>query len=65
MKRRWSEADKSKAAQYWQAGVTTPTIANTLGRSEKAVISAIDRMRDEEGLDLALRNSAGAVRRTP
>lgn len=62
MNRRWSHADKSKAAQYWQAGVSTPVIANTLGRSEAAIISVIDRMRDEEGLELALRNPAGSVR---
>ncbi len=58
---RWSEADKAKLAELWRAGASIEAIARRLERTKRAIVAMADRLRDDEGVDLPLRNPAGAV----
>jgi hypothetical protein len=44
--RPWSEADKTRLKELWNAGASALAIRTTLGRTQ----SAIERMRDDLGL---------------
>jgi biotin operon repressor len=57
---RWTDADVARLVVLYRAGASGKAIARTLKRSELACNSKIDRLRDE-GVDLPMRNAAGAV----
>ncbi len=58
--RRWTDQDKDRLVILYRAGATGRAIAHTLKRTERACIAMVDRLRDE-GVDLPMRNPAGAV----
>lgn len=58
---RWSDIDVVKLIELWRAEVSINAIARKLGRSERAIVAKAQRLRDEDGVDLPVRNPAGAV----
>lgn len=57
----WSDVDTVKLIELWLVGVSIKAIARKLGRSERAIAAKAQRLRDEDGVDLPMRNPAGAV----
>lgn len=63
MRRRWSKVEEAKLCELWTAGASMCAISTRLERSPASCGSKVDRLRDDCGVDLALRNPAGAVRK--
>lgn len=57
----WSDVDVVKLIELWRAEVSIKAIARKLGRTPRAIVAKAQRLRDEDGVDLPMRNPAGAV----
>lgn len=58
---RWSDEDVARLTELWLAEVSIKAMARTLQRTERAVVAKADRLRDDLGVNLPLRNGAGAT----
>ena len=59
--RRWTDEQDKRLCELWRAGASVLAMATTLDRSQSAIVSRADFLRDERGIDLPLRNPAGRV----
>lgn len=61
-KRTWSIEQEQQLIELACSGMKYEAIAAELGRTHKAVISKADRLRDDQGVNIPLRNRAGRAR---
>lgn len=54
----WSDVDIAKLCELWRAGVSTGTIAKKFARSKRAIVAKVQKLRDEDGIDLPRRGAA-------
>jgi hypothetical protein len=58
----WTRDEEAALRTRYLRGEPISSIARSLRRSEAACASKIDRLRDDRGEPLPMRNPAGAVR---